>query len=134
MKKYLFYWSLFIVIFAAIFAWWWTLPTNYIERLTTLSVPVESTLFSESTESANVHLYRVGSSDVKKIIEGCEFHGGTFASTGQTSATGLSSNTAFSALGLFKSDHIGCLIKGNKENNGWEFFVKDDLLYFQVNH
>ena len=134
MKKYLVYWSLFIVIFAALFAWWWMRPTNYIERLTTLSVPVESTLFSESTDSAKVYLYKAGSSDVKKIIEGCEFHGGTFASTDQTSAIALSGNAAFSALGLFKSDHIGCLIKGTKENDGWEFFVKDDLLYFQVNH
>ncbi len=134
MKKYLVYWSIFIVIFAVLFAWWWTRPTHYIERLTTLSVPVESTLFSESTGSANVYLYKVGSADVKKIIEGCEFHGGTFASTGQTSAAGFSSNTAFSALGLFKSDHIGCLIKGNKEKDNWEFFVKDDLLYFQVSH
>ncbi|PUA27990.1 MAG: hypothetical protein B0W54_15920 [Cellvibrio sp. 79] len=132
MKKYLVYWSIFLVIFAAIFVWWWTRPTNYIERITTLHIEITETLFNESANSSNISLYKAERTDVKKIIDGCEFHGGTFAAVDQTSATGFKSDAAFNAHGLFKSDHIGCLIKGNNESGGWEFFVKDDLLYLLV--
>lgn len=133
MKKYLLYWSIFMVIVATIFAWWWTRPTNYIERVTTLIVAVTDTLFSESADSTDTSLFRVERSDVKKIIDGCEFHGGTFASADQTSAAHFKNDAAFSAHNLFKTNHIGCLIKGKQENSAWELFVKDDLLYFQVN-
>ncbi len=132
MKKYLIYWGVFIVVCAVLFALWRTRPANYIERITTLSVAAEETLFSQSTDSTTVYLLKTQPLYVKKVIDGCELHGGAFASVDQTSAVKFSNDSAFKAHGLFKSNNIGCLIKGNKEKDGWELFVKDDLLYFQL--
>lgn len=131
MKKYLLYWGVFIVVAAIIFAWWWTRPANVIERMTTLSVAAESTLFSKSEGSKRIYLLKVKSLYVKKVVDGCEFHGGALASADQTSAAGLNNDADFKALGLFTSNHIGCFIKGNTGKEAWEFFVKDNFLYFQ---
>lgn len=134
MKKYLVYWSIFIVVFGAIFVWWWTQPANYIERLTTLRVTAEETLFAKTDDSAKVYLLKIATADVKKIIEGCEFHGGEFATADQTGATRFINEADFTSHGLFKSSRIGCFIKGDDGKDAWEVFVKDNLLYFQRNY
>ncbi|WP_039916914.1 hypothetical protein [Cellvibrio mixtus] len=134
MKKYLIYWGIFIAVCAVLFALWWTRPANYIERITTLNVAAEETLFSQSTDSATVYLLKTQPLYVKKVIDGCELHGGSFASVDKTGAVKFGNDAAFKAHGLFKSNNIGCLIKGAIEKESWEIFVKDDLLYFQLNH
>lgn len=130
MNKNLLYGAISISVVAGLFTWWWTLPANYIERVTTFSVPSAETLFSASKDSDKFYLLKVNPKFVKKVVDGCELHGGTFASVDQTSAALFSQEAEFKAHGLFSSEHIGCHIKGEEGATAWEFYVKDDLLYF----